>query len=153
MTVDALMMNAPDCQSCHAVESQAQRSRSAGVSFGRLTERCRTPIWWRNARISNWSAARLRNEAASEANRAVNTCPKGNRTMSDNSQFISAIGVYENHNHGLSVAASCSTAASCRAEGRGIFGSKRPIEHDCLLGGGEGFRSAVDCDETLGLCM
>jgi hypothetical protein len=30
-----------------------QSSRSAGVSFGRFTERCRTPIWWRNARISN----------------------------------------------------------------------------------------------------
>ena len=88
-------MNAPDFQSGHAVESQAHRSRSAGVSFGRFTERCRTPIWWRNARISNWSAARLRKEADSEAIRAVNMCPKGNRTMSDNSQSISAIGVYE----------------------------------------------------------
>ena len=91
------MMNAPDFQSCHAVESSAQRSRSAGLSFGRLTERCRTPIWWRNTRISNWSAERLRNEAASEAIRAVNMCPKGDRTMSDNSQSISAIGVYEKH--------------------------------------------------------
>jgi hypothetical protein len=27
----------------------------------------------------------------------VNMCPKGNRTMSDNSQSVSAIGVYENH--------------------------------------------------------
>jgi hypothetical protein len=74
-----------------------RNGRSAAVSFARLTERCRTPNWWRNARISNWSAARLRNEAASEAIRAVNICPKGNRTMSDNSQSISAIGVYENH--------------------------------------------------------
>jgi hypothetical protein len=97
--VDAFMMNAPDFQSCHAVESQAQRSRSAGVSFGRFTERCRTPVWCRNTRISNWSAARLRKEADSEAIRAVNMCPKGNRTMSENSQSVSAIGVYENHSH------------------------------------------------------
>jgi hypothetical protein len=97
-TVDAFMMNAPDFQSFHEVESQAQRSRSAGVSFGRLTERCRTPIWWRNARISNWSAARLRNEAASEAIRAVIICPRGYPTMSDNSQSINAVGVCENHN-------------------------------------------------------
>ena len=57
----------PDFQSGHAVESRARRSRSAGVSFGRFTERCRTPIWWRDARISNWSAARLRKEADTEA--------------------------------------------------------------------------------------
>jgi hypothetical protein len=96
-TVDAFRMNATDFQSGHAVESQAYRNRSARVSFGRFTERCRTPIWWRNARISNWSAARPRKEADSEAIRAVNMCPKGNRTMSDNSQSVSAIGVYENH--------------------------------------------------------
>ncbi len=95
--VDAFMMNAPDFQSCHAVESQAQRSRSAGVSFGRFTERCKTPVWCRDTRISKRSAARLRKEADSEAIRAVNMCPKGNRTMSENSQSVSAIGVYENH--------------------------------------------------------
>jgi hypothetical protein len=96
MTVDALMRNAPDFQSCHAADS-AQRSRSAGVSFGRFTDRCRIPIWWRKARISNWSAARLRKEAESEAISAVNMCPNGNRTMSDNSQLINAIEVYESH--------------------------------------------------------
>lgn len=86
-------MNAMDFQSCHEVESQAQRSRSAGVSLGRLTERGNTPTWWRNARISNWTAARLRNEAASEAIRAVNMCPRGNRTMSDNFRSIRAFRV------------------------------------------------------------
>jgi hypothetical protein len=94
--VDAFRMNAPDFQSGHAVESRARRSRSAGVSFGRFTERCRTSIGWRNARISNWSPARLRKEADTEAIRAVNV-PEGNRTMSDNAQSISAIGVYGNH--------------------------------------------------------
>src|SRR4051794_3805414 len=44
MTVDACMMNALDFQSYHAVASQTHRSRSADVSFGRFTERCRTPI-------------------------------------------------------------------------------------------------------------
>jgi hypothetical protein len=75
----------------------ADHAFDIGTLPGCLTERCNTPIWWRNARITNWGAARLRNEAASEAIRAVNMCPRGNRTMSDNSQSISAIGVYENH--------------------------------------------------------
>ena len=91
-TVDAFMMNAPDFQSRHAVESHAHRSRSAGVSFGRLTERCRTPIWCRNARISKWSEARFRNAADSDAIKAINICPNGKRTMSDKSYFLNAIG-------------------------------------------------------------
>ena len=39
------MMRTPDLQSCHALESQAHRSRSDVVILGRFTERCRTPIW------------------------------------------------------------------------------------------------------------
>jgi hypothetical protein len=91
-TVEAFMIRTPDLHSCHAVESQAHNSRSAVVSFGRFTERCSTPIWWRNARISNWSAARHRNDAISDAIRAVNMWPKGNRTMSDKSHFTNVIG-------------------------------------------------------------
>ena len=43
MTVAALTTKMLDCQSFQTAQSQAQRNRSAGVSFGRLTERCRTP--------------------------------------------------------------------------------------------------------------
>src|SRR3954463_2350062 len=73
-------------------------SRSAGVSFGRFTERCRTPIWWRSARISSWRATRLRNEAASAAMSAVIRWPSGNRRISDKLQFINLIGIYGKHN-------------------------------------------------------
>ena len=90
-------MKTPDFQSCQTVHSHAHKSRSAGVSFGRFTERCRTPIWWRRARISNWRAAWLRNDAASETMSAVNKCPSGNRRMSDKLQFINLIGIYGRH--------------------------------------------------------
>ena len=55
------------------------------------------PIWWRRARISNWSAARLRKVAESEAMTAVSKGPRGNRMMRDNSQFINLIRICENH--------------------------------------------------------
>jgi hypothetical protein len=35
--------DALDCQSFQTAHSQAHNNRSAGVSLGRLTERCRTP--------------------------------------------------------------------------------------------------------------
>jgi hypothetical protein len=85
MKVEAFMIIAPDFQFRQAAESQAHSSRSADVNFGRFTDRCRTPIWWRNARISNWSAARLRKEADSDAMRAVIMCLNGKLMMSDNS--------------------------------------------------------------------
>ena len=43
-TVAAFMMNAPHCQPFQMQQSYAHKTRSAGVSFGRFTERCRTPI-------------------------------------------------------------------------------------------------------------
>jgi hypothetical protein len=46
---------------------------------------------------SSWSAARLRNEAENAVMSAVNKCPNGNRTMSDNSQLINLIGIYKNN--------------------------------------------------------
>ena len=39
MTVDALTTKMLDCQSFQTAHSQAHSNRSAGVSFGRLTER------------------------------------------------------------------------------------------------------------------
>ena len=90
------MMKTPDFQSRQTLHSHAHKSRSAGVSFGRFTERCRTPIRWRG-RISNWRASRLRNDAASETMSAVNKCPSGNRRMSDKLQFINLIGIYGRH--------------------------------------------------------
>src|SRR6516164_3368174 len=97
MTVEALMIKTLDCQSFQTALSQAHKNRSAGVSLGRLTERCRTPSGWRRARISSCSAARLRNEAKSAVKKADNRCPKENRRKNDNSQFINQIGVCENH--------------------------------------------------------
>jgi hypothetical protein len=41
-------------------------------------------------------AVRLRSETDTDAIRAVNMCPNGNRTMSDNYQLINVIGIYEN---------------------------------------------------------
>ena len=38
MTVEALRIKTLDCQSLQTVHSQDQSNRSAGVSFGRLTE-------------------------------------------------------------------------------------------------------------------
>ncbi len=59
------MMNAPDFQSCHEVSKPKESIR--WCQFQPLDRALHTPIWWRNARISNWSAARLQNEAASRA--------------------------------------------------------------------------------------
>jgi hypothetical protein len=92
MTVAALMMTALDFQFFQTIPSQAHRNRSAGVSLGRFTERCGTPIWCRSARIFQIeSAARLPNEAESEA------IPSGVPVKSDNPQFINLIEVFENH--------------------------------------------------------
>jgi hypothetical protein len=43
MTVEALTIKTLDCQSFQTAHNQAQSNRSLEVSFGRLTERCRTP--------------------------------------------------------------------------------------------------------------
>ena len=61
MTVSGLTMTSADRQSAQAPDNHAQNKRSATVNFGRfLAERRSTPIWWRNARISTWRAARER---------------------------------------------------------------------------------------------
>src|SRR3954447_1536186 len=97
ITVEAGTRKTPERQSFQTAQSQAHRNRSAGVSFGRLTERCRTPSWWRSARISSCSAARLRKEAKTEAKSAEKRGPRGNRRKTDNPQSINHIGIDENH--------------------------------------------------------
>src|SRR6516162_4398411 len=106
ITVEALMIKTLDCQSFQTALSQAHKNRSAGVSLGRLTERCRTPSGWRRARISSCSAARLRKESKSAVKKADNRCPKENRRKKDNSQFINQIGVCENRRQRLRLEAS-----------------------------------------------
>lgn len=86
-----------DRQSFQTSHNQAHRSRSAGVSFGRLTERCRTPIWWRKARTSNCNAARLRKNTQTDAKSAEKRGPKENRRKNAKPQFINQFGIDENH--------------------------------------------------------
>src|ERR1017187_6859123 len=72
MTVSGLTLTKEDRQSPQASQSHAQRSRSAEVSFGRLTERRRTPSWRRSARCSSWSADRdLKAVNAADANTRI----------------------------------------------------------------------------------
>ena len=66
MTVSGLTMTKED-QSIQTSHSHAQRSRSADVSFGRFTERRKTPSWCRSARFSKCSAARDLKTADTEA--------------------------------------------------------------------------------------
>src|SRR4051812_39818549 len=61
-------------------------------------ERCRTPSWWRRARISSCSAARRRKEAERDAKSAAMRGPNGDRRKNDNPQSINHIGIYEKHN-------------------------------------------------------
>jgi hypothetical protein len=68
------------------------------VSWGRFTERCRTPSGWRSARIPSCRAAWLRKEAEKNAKSAEKGGPKGNRRKNGKPQCISQIGIYENHN-------------------------------------------------------
>src|SRR4051812_7708621 len=97
MTVAGWTRKRLDRQSFQTSHSQAHKSRSAVVSFGRLTERCRTLSWWRSARISNCNAARLRSEAERETKSAETRGPNGNRRKADNLQLINQFGIYENH--------------------------------------------------------
>jgi hypothetical protein len=79
ITVSGWTMTSAVRQSLHSPDSHAHKRRSAAVSLGRFTERCKTPIWWRRARTSTWSAARLRNEAKTAANNAEKTRAGENR--------------------------------------------------------------------------
>ena len=97
MTVSGWTRISADRQSRQVDDSRAHRNRSEAVSFGRLTDRCRTPSWWRSARISSCRAARLRKEAKSAVKRADNRCPQGNRRKRDNFQCINQIRFCENY--------------------------------------------------------
>ncbi len=98
-TVEACTTWMPNLRSWQIGQSHAHSARSAAVSFGRFTERCSTPIWWRSARISSWSSARLRNNPKNGSDERVNTAPNGNRSIRDNPQSINHIGICENHRY------------------------------------------------------
>jgi hypothetical protein len=53
ITVSGWTMTSAVRQSLHSSDSHAQKRRSTAVSLGRFTERCKTPSWWRRARISS----------------------------------------------------------------------------------------------------
>jgi hypothetical protein len=64
MTVSGLTMMRAERHSGQRRKSQIQRNRSEARSLGRLeTERLKTMIWCRRARISVWSARRVRKPA------------------------------------------------------------------------------------------
>jgi hypothetical protein len=98
ITVAALMIKIPDRHSFQTADNQAHSIRSVGVSFGRFTDRCRTPSWWRSARISICRAIRLRKDARTVTNSAAIIGTHQNRRRDGNPQTISHFGVYENHN-------------------------------------------------------
>lgn len=91
------MIRARTSNSGQIVHSHAHRSRSAGVSFGRFYRALQDSDLMTSARISNWRAARLRNDAASETISGLNKRLSGNRRMSDKLQFINLIGIYGRH--------------------------------------------------------
>jgi hypothetical protein len=84
ITVSALTMQKQARQSLQIDDSQTHSTRSADTNFERFTHRCKTPSWWRRARISNCSAARLRNDAKIASNSAEIVGVHGNRRMKDN---------------------------------------------------------------------
>jgi len=97
MTVSGLTMTSDERHSAQVWDSHAQRSRSVGFSFGRFTDRCSTLSWWRKARISSWSAARVRKDAKNVANKAAKMCEGRNRRKLGNCYFIKQIPISENH--------------------------------------------------------
>lgn len=133
-----------DRQSFQTSHNQAHRNRSAGVSFGRFTERCRTPSWWRSARISSCSAARLRNEAKREAKSAENKSPKGNRRKTDKPQCTNQFGIDENHSQVLTIYQVAPFEICCRH--RRVF---RPVLTDPELSFMRDFLQVLCFDASL----
>jgi len=111
ITVAALTMKIPDRHSLQTADSQTHSSRSAAVSFGRFTDRCRIPSWWRRARISTCRAVRLRNDAKRVADSAEIVGTHGNRKKNDNPQFISHFEVYENYSRRSRIRLGCALVA------------------------------------------
>jgi hypothetical protein len=97
ITVSGFTMARADRQPVRNRGSPAQRKRSTAVSFGRFTERCRIPSWWRRAKISSCGAARERNKAKTDVKSAVKTRAGENRPREVNSQSINQIGISGNH--------------------------------------------------------
>jgi hypothetical protein len=77
----------PDRDSLQMADIMTHSSRSAAVSFGRFTDRCRIPSWWRRARISTCRAVRLRNDARRVPNSAQTVGTHANRKKNGQSSI------------------------------------------------------------------
>jgi len=124
------LMTRADHQPFQSWESHAQRSRSGGASFGRFTERCRTPSWCRSARFSaRWSAARdLKVADAAAANmRKVLSAKRGNcrrtRKLHVLMQFGTIGTVYGRLCHRFGCSAESPVPALARSESLTELGS------------------------------
>jgi hypothetical protein len=82
-----LTMKIADRHSLQTADSQTHSSRSAAVSFGRFTDRCRIPSSWRRARISTCRAVQLRNDARRVPNSAKTVSTHGNRKKNGQSSI------------------------------------------------------------------
>ena len=71
MTVSGSTMTSVERHSSQKRKSQIQRKRSQTRILGRLTERFKTMIWCRRARISVWSARRDRKPARRAENNEI----------------------------------------------------------------------------------
>ena len=85
MTVSGLTMMSAERQRDHSGSSHAHKKRSSVVSRTRTGCDLRsTLIWWRRARISNCTAARVRKEEQRVVNRETNRLNMGTRAYQRN---------------------------------------------------------------------
>ena len=100
-TVSGFTITSDERQSAQTPDSQTQKRRSAVYNRERLfTERRRTPIWWRSATFSNWSAARVLNSDEAPARRIASQPNVDARRlrMKFNFHDLNTFGIYENEN-------------------------------------------------------
>jgi hypothetical protein len=91
MTVSGLTMMRAERHSGQRRESQIQSNRSQGRSLGQLgTERFRTMIWCRSARISVWSVRRERKVASKAENSEIETHESGGYHLDSISSMFTA---------------------------------------------------------------
>jgi hypothetical protein len=77
MKVEASTMWMPDLQSYQTEQSHAQRKAVRTRQLRAFRGSLQHAIWWRNARISIWRAARLRSQPQRQAMSAAITGPNG----------------------------------------------------------------------------
>ena len=113
MTVAGLTMISASFQRAQVRESSTQRPRSTLVNRGRLTDRWRTPSWWRRARISTASWRRVLKKArpAWASDRTMfNTAPDRGSVL-DRSQRFHEDPVSRRHS------GECATTVLCFGSG------------------------------------